>query len=132
MPAYEVGLFNPPAPLARVSLRNRLSGRIVHDVPMLIDSGADVTLLPRASVDGLDIATDPNIRYELMAFDGTTSTAQAAELDLIFQKRIFRGRFLLTHQEVGFLGRDVINHLSLLLDGPGLLWQETQRLEKEE
>src|SRR5262249_56398454 len=45
------GQFNPPAPVARVSLRVHANGKIVTDVPMLIDSGADVTLLPRARVD---------------------------------------------------------------------------------
>ncbi len=30
---------------------------------------------------------------------------------------------LLTNQAVGFLGRDVLNHLSVLLDGPRLNWE---------
>jgi hypothetical protein len=93
---------------------------------MLIDSGADVTFLPRARVDELHIATDREGTYELTAFDGTTSLAQAAQLDLLFQRRVFRGQFLITFQEVGFLGRDVINHLSLTPDGPGLHWHETE------
>jgi hypothetical protein len=93
---------------------------------MLIDSGADVTLLPRVRVDELAIATDQDPVYELMAFDGTTSLAQAVQLDLVFQRRVFRGQFLITDQEVGFLGRDVINNLSLTLDGPALAWQESK------
>ena len=34
------------------------------------------------------------------------------------------GRFLLTDQEWGLIGRDVLNHVSLLFDGPGLNWSE--------
>ena len=49
MPAYDTALFTPPAPLARVKLRNSDSGDTMPDVPMLIDCGADVTLIPRAS-----------------------------------------------------------------------------------
>src|SRR5215471_3303076 len=130
MPAYDAGQFNPPAPVATVSLRDSASGKTVTDVPMLIDSGADVTLLPRTRVDELAIATDQNHTYELMAFDGTTSVAKATELDLIFQRRVFRGRFLISNQAVGFLGRDVINHLALTLDGPALSWEENKPVQK--
>ncbi len=33
MPAYDDQFFNPPAPLARVTLRNPGDGRTVSDVP---------------------------------------------------------------------------------------------------
>jgi hypothetical protein len=51
MPIYDGFLFHPPAPLARVVLRDPSTGRSASDVPMLMDSGADVTLLPRALVE---------------------------------------------------------------------------------
>jgi hypothetical protein len=54
MPAYDSSLFNPPAPLAKVSPRDLSSGKIVSDVPMLIDSGADITLVPESSVEQLE------------------------------------------------------------------------------
>ena len=53
MPAYEDSHFHPPAPLARVGLRHPEKGTTLSDVLMLIDSGADVTLLPLASVGSL-------------------------------------------------------------------------------
>jgi hypothetical protein len=53
MPAYDTTLFDPPAPLARVTIRHPLSGTTVSDVPMLLDTGADVTLLPQASSNSL-------------------------------------------------------------------------------
>jgi len=91
---------------------------------MLLDSGADVTLIPQASVDQLGLTVAPNEGYELMGFDGSTSVAQVVMLDLIFLRRIFRGRSLLINQTQGILGRDVLNHVSVLLDGPGLNWNE--------
>jgi hypothetical protein len=42
MPAYDDRFFNSPAPLARVTLRTSGDAKVVTDVPMLIDSGADV------------------------------------------------------------------------------------------
>jgi len=84
MPAYDSARFNPPAPVATVSLRNLANGKTVIDVPMLIDSGADITMLPQAHVDKLAVEPDPGVSYELMGFDGTTSIAQAVQLDLVF------------------------------------------------
>jgi hypothetical protein len=49
---------------------------------------------------------------------------QVVQLDLIFLKKTFRGRFLVINQEWGILGRDVLNHVSVLLDGPHLTWNE--------
>ena len=124
MPAYDAKRFTPPAPLGFVTLRNSANGTHLPDVPMLLDSGADVTLVPQQSVERLQVSLDPNAVYELMSFDGQKSSAQAVDLDLIFLGRTFKGRLLLTHQDSGILGRDVLNHLSLLLDGPNSSWQE--------
>ncbi len=43
---------------------------------------------------------------------------------MIFLKRAFRGRYLLIEEERGILGRDVLNHVTLLLDGPRHQWSE--------
>jgi hypothetical protein len=91
---------------------------------MLLDSGADVTLVQRSSVDQLGASVDSNTTYEVYAFDGTVTFAQVVELDLVFLNRSFRGRFLITDEDVGILGRNVLNQISLLLDGPQLFWSE--------
>jgi hypothetical protein len=104
-------------------LRNSESGATLADVPLLIDSGADVTLLPKTSVDFLAISVSDNSGYELTGFDGSASISQSVRAEVVFQRKIFRGEFLLTDQEVGFLGRDVINHLPVFLDGPRLNWE---------
>ena len=62
--------------------------------------------------------------YELIASDGTRSVALAADLDLVFLNRRFRGRYLLTHEATGVLGRDILNHLALIFDGPSNEWSE--------
>jgi hypothetical protein len=127
MPAYDDALFDPPAPLAYVTLRNPENGNTLADVPMLLDSGADVTLVPQASVNQLVVAAAPGEIYELMGFDGSTSFASVVWLDMVFLNRAFRGRFLLIDQEWGVMGRDILNFVSLLLDGPNLTWGEQKR-----
>ena len=90
---------------------------------MLIDSGADATLLPKSAVESLGIVgTDE--RYQLEAFDGTTNESEAVLAVLVFLSKSFCGRFLQVESEVGVIGRNVLNRVRLLLDGPALEWEE--------
>ena len=125
MPTYDSTLFDPPAPLARVSLRVPNHDDDVSDVPMLIDTGADLTLIPERFVAEFKIALDQNETFELEGFDGRKVTAQSVQLELVFLGRTFRGRFLVVSSQCGILGRNVLNHFALLLDGPRLNWQRT-------
>jgi predicted aspartyl protease len=124
MPNYDASHFAPPAPVARVTLRNSHSGATVSDVLLLLDTGADVTLLPRTTVERLGVPLLADQRYELMGFDGSKSFAPVVMLDMIFLKRAFRGRYLLIEEEHGILGRDIFNPVTVLLDGPRQQWLE--------
>ena len=94
MPSYDATDCDPPAPVAQVTLRNAHSGEMVVDVPLLLDTGADVTLLPRNVVEQIGVQPVAGQRYELMGFNGSTSSAPVVMLDLLFLKRAFRGRYL--------------------------------------
>ena len=81
-----------------------------------------MTLLPAECVHRLALSIDSSKVYELIGFDGTRSTAHAIDLDLIFVGRTFRGRYLLIEPEIGIIGRDIMNDLALILNGPELVW----------
>ncbi len=82
MPTYDAGWFTPPAPLARVRLRRPDTGAEVAGIPMVLDTGADVSLIPRFCVTQLDMPIDPNHKYELIGFDGHSSTVPVVRLEL--------------------------------------------------
>jgi len=124
MPAYDRTRFEPPAPVAMVTLRNPSSGSVLPAVALLIDSGADTTLLPEYAVKVLDSSIEAGEQYELMAFDGSTTMSSSVRVDLLFLNRTFRGLFLITNQECGILGRDILNHVPILLNGPQEEWSE--------
>ena len=124
MPSYDASHFDPPAPVAHVTLRNPHNGATVPDVPLLLDTGADITLLPRTAVERLGVPPLADQQYELMGFDGSTSFAPVVMLDMLFLRRVFRGRYLLIEAEHGILGRDILNHIAVLLDGPRQQWLE--------
>jgi hypothetical protein len=106
MPSYDAAHFDPPAPVARVTLRNAHSGAIVSDVLLLVDTGADITLLLRTAVEPLGVSLLAGHQYELMGFDGSKSFAPVVMLDVLFLQRAFRGRYLLIETERGIIERE--------------------------
>ena len=123
MPAYDAAHFDPPAPVASVTLRNPASGAAVSEVILLVDTGADLTLLPRGAVERIGIAPLGE-QYEVVGFDGHTSVAPVVVLDMVLLGRTFRGRYLLTEGEQGIVGRDILNHVAVVFDGPRRQWWE--------
>ncbi|MEX2317402.1 MAG: retropepsin-like aspartic protease [Pirellulales bacterium] len=121
---YDASQYDPPAPVASVTLRNSATGAAADNIELLLDTGADATLLPRAAVARLGVEPLPDLQYELMGFDGSRSLASVAIMDMVFLGRTYRGRYLLIDADHGILGRDVINHLILLLDGPKQQWSQ--------
>lgn len=122
MPDYDVENFKPPAPIAIVTIRSLQTGDNVSGVLMLLDTGADVTLLPRDRLSPLIEVDKLDRQYELEAFDGTTSTAPVVQMELLMLGKSFRGQFLLVDAEYGILGRNILNSLNLSLRGPERTW----------
>jgi hypothetical protein len=126
MPSYDASHYDPRAPVARVTLRDMNSGALLPDVLLLLDTGADITLLPRNAVERLGVRPLSGQDYQLLGFDGTPRAAQAVELDVIFLMRVYRGRYLLIDGDHGILGRDVLCNVVLLLNGPRQEWSERE------
>lgn len=53
MPAYDAAEYRPPVPVALVSVHSTKNELAASNVPMLIDTGADVSLLPRHVIAAL-------------------------------------------------------------------------------
>ncbi|HEX4952451.1 MAG TPA: retropepsin-like aspartic protease [Thermoanaerobaculia bacterium] len=123
MTRYDDLRFAPPAPVAYVTLRKLDGSSSVEGVPMLLDTGADVSLLPRSGVERLGVRAASDEGVTLVGFDGSRTVSASVEVALLLSGRTFRGRFLLLDQDWGILGRNILNHLPLQLDGPRLSWQ---------
>ncbi len=93
---------------------------------MLLDTGADVSLIPKALIP-LSIVEAASFRtFQLVGFDGSSRSFQSIELQVVFQGKRFTGEYCLIDDEIGILDRDVMNQISIILDAPNLVWDLIQ------
>jgi len=121
MPAYEHAGFKPPAPVARAVVGAPDGSVEVQDVAMLLDTGADVSVIPRAVADRLGITARLS-GVRLQGYGGAQTEAAVADPRLDVLRYRFRGTFVVSTVEHGVLGRDVLNLLTVTLDGPPVTW----------
>ncbi len=117
MTRYDDQQFDPPAPVALVTLRSTSTDEEVGGVMMLIDSGSDVSLIPLHLAERLLLPTARDKRYQLVGFDGSQSAAKAVSAVLILDKRVFRGFFLVIDQDYW-----ILNAGRWFPDGPQGRW----------
>lgn len=87
---------------------------------MLLDTGADVSLIPAKFIETLDlISGEPR---KLVGFDGNETSFQSVDAQIIFEGKRFTGKYFLIDQEYGILGRDILNNFALIFDGVELNW----------
>ncbi len=104
MPAYNDEVFDPPAPFALVELRHPASGVALPNVPMLMDTGADVTPVPQAALDQLGLTPASDVLYELAGFGGGRRAVAAIRLEMVFSRKTFRGLFCPLSKRGAFWG----------------------------
>jgi hypothetical protein len=120
VPAYEAGDFEPPAPVARAIVRGP-AGRAHPDVRLLIDSGADVSVVPQHVAEGLGAAirsSDARLRM----YDGSETACDVAELSVDLLRFRFTGSFVVLDTDHGIVGRNILDLLVVTLDGPRQVW----------
>ena len=115
--AYNSAL-NPPAPFLSVEI-SALIGTQAQSIPAKIDTGADITAIPTQVIDQLGLTPAGEIKVE--GYDGRSSTSYYYDIILQIDRLKLTGLAAIPlHEEYALLGRDVLNQLQLLLDGPAL------------
>jgi len=113
--------FDPPAPIAEIVLRNVRTGERSDKIKMLLDTGADISLLPLKTIEQMKIeATTETVN--LLGFDESQSVAKIYNLQIIFLGKRVTGNYCTIDDKIGILGRDVLNGFSILFDGINLEW----------
>jgi predicted aspartyl protease len=127
MPKYDSENFDPPAPVAHVTVRHPGTGASISNVPMLIDTGADVSLVPDMVLEQLEIQPDETETYEVQGFSGESKSLGAVQLEMTFLGKRFTGQFLSIDESIGILGRNILNSVSIMFDGPRSRRDENKR-----
>jgi predicted aspartyl protease len=110
----------PPAPFVHVTLQPPESTAAVSDLPALLDTAADITVIPAHVAEDLHLI--PLDDMPIGGFDGRVTWVSTFLVQLgirQFPPRVIR---VVASRDEPYvlLGRDVVNGYRLLLDGPQL------------
>jgi hypothetical protein len=111
---------DPPAPFVHVALRRPAEGPSLDDLPAQIDTAADRTVIPGGLVARLGLV--PLDELPIAGFGGQVLLVSTYFVELSLRGQPSLPIEVLAHEGEPhvLLGRDVLNHHRLLLDGPGL------------
>lgn len=109
--------FDPPAAVIDIQVAGVVHPRPRVTVSAILDTGADMTAVPETLVDRLDLF--PTGRMVVEDVNGQTTIAHTYMVRLrVANKTISEHKVLLTGLDFGIIGRDLLNTLYLLLNGP--------------
>lgn len=112
--------YVPPMPVLMIRLSAPEAAPVGRSIAAVIDTGADVCLMPRALLASLELAIGEPVL--IRGQWGEPIAATRYPIDLHLEQGVIPGIDVVSDpdgREV-ILGRNVLNKLRLLLDGPDL------------
>ena len=111
--------WSPAAPFLPVRLASLAEQSTAIAVQAKLDTGADLTAVPATVIEQLRLM--PAGEIEVEGYDGRCTTIRAYDVNLEIDQLTITGLLVIGFAEdYVLLGRDVLNQLRLLLDGPAL------------
>ena len=107
---------SPPAPILRLPVR-AVAGGPATVSRFFLDTGADFTCLP-SSVAAALIPNDRGTDRRFRAGDGTPGVLPTVRAEIELLGHGYGAFFAVTFSETGLLGRDVLRHFVVTVDGP--------------
>jgi len=123
--AYDAGL-EPPAPVIPVRISTPVGDEAVM-LPMLVDTGADCTLVPLPIVRQLGLPEVDVVGITGVGGVRRRATVHAASIEVGGLRLLAR---VVAFVDEAILGRDVLNQAVVTLDGPGLALSVADRSRK--
>lgn len=113
--------LTPPAPFILVSVRNPLSSESRVDLPAQLDTAADRTVIPETLVRELALPRTGTITVQGIGGIISTMALHRAELVVPGQAALDIEVASNANEPWVLLGRDILNSMRIVLDGPQLV-----------
>lgn len=111
----------PPAPFVHVAVQCGDGSGLTAEWPALVDTGADRTIIPSEIVNALRLTAGGESRIGGLGLTVETLPSYLVLIAIRNQKPIRIEALSSPDESYILLGRDVLNHFRILLDGPGLV-----------
>ena len=116
MTAYSLD-FDPPAPFLLVAISPRAASPTAQSVGALLDTGAEISVIPQHIVDALGLV--PYAEMLIESFDSRRQRVDMYAVSLGFAGyHLSPVRVVAFRADYAILGRDVLNRFLTTLDGP--------------
>ncbi|MBX2999645.1 MAG: hypothetical protein KF893_14095 [Caldilineaceae bacterium] len=116
MNVYDV-TYDPPAPVAEVTVASVVNRRRRRSLPALLDTGSDITAIPYTLLDALQLYPIGQLQLEGVEANTRVVPTYAIQLTIV-ELSIPRLEVIESGLDFAVVGRDVLNRLYLLLNGP--------------
>jgi predicted aspartyl protease len=123
MPRYDTRV-QPPAPFVDVLILHPSDHEQTRHIQGKLDSGADISVIPKELADELRLI--PAREIQTRGYDGTVRDIQSYFVALEVEGYpIQLVEVVASHRADVLLGRDVLNHFRITLDGKTLAFEMT-------
>ncbi len=124
MIAYDLD-FVPAAPILPVGVSVVNKPNQSFSIPALLDTAADISVLPSTLIDQLELAPVSETMVE--GFEGLVPASVYVVAFHIAGARLYPARVVTHAARYALLGRNVLNSLYIRLDGPDLQFEVKAR-----
>jgi hypothetical protein len=130
--------FEPPAATTNIIISAATLNQIIKDgvktgpVTMLLDTGADKSIIPKAIIRELENVLGLELPYGYIVvedYHGTPTSEPTYKLNIFSEIKCINDigpiEFIAINGDEGIFGRDVLNECSICLEGPSLKWSDS-------
>jgi hypothetical protein len=114
--------FSPPAPVLEVIVYHPTTAGLETEVRAQLDPGSDISVLPESVAHAMGLQRDGELEVE--GYDGLVARVPLCVVSLeIMGEMLSPMSFVVMPRSLALLGRDVLNHFILTLNGKDLTFE---------